>query len=56
MCMVMRRNVVEFSRESGTTVNWFAVGQINYAQLKRDIQMLVDYWFEVTTFPDCPQD
>jgi CheY-like chemotaxis protein len=32
-------------------VNSYIVKPINFAQLKRDIQMLVDYWFEVTTLP-----
>jgi CheY-like chemotaxis protein len=34
--------------------NSYIVKPINFAQLKRDIQMLVEYWFEVTTLPDCP--
>ncbi|MEH2110186.1 response regulator [Nostoc sp.] len=37
-------------------VNSYIVKPINFAQLKRDIQMLVEYWFEVTTLPDCPKD
>jgi CheY-like chemotaxis protein len=37
-------------------VNSYIVKPINFAQLKRDVQMLVDYWFEVTTLPDCPKD
>lgn len=37
-------------------VNSYIVKPINFAQLKRDVQMLVDYWFEVTTLPDCPED
>ena len=36
--------------------NSYIVKPINFAQLKRDIQMLVEYWFEVTTLPDCPED
>jgi CheY-like chemotaxis protein len=32
--------------------NSYIVKPINFAQLKRDVQMLVDYWFEVTTLPD----
>lgn len=34
-------------------VNSYIVKPINFAQLKRDVQMLVEYWFEVTTLPDC---
>ncbi|MEH2027599.1 response regulator [Nostoc sp.] len=37
-------------------VNSYIVKPINFAQLKRDIQMLVEYWFEVTTLPDSPKD
>ncbi|MEH2078235.1 MAG: response regulator [Nostoc sp.] len=37
-------------------VNSYIVKPINFAQLKRDIQMLVEYWFEVTTLPDYLQD
>lgn len=37
-------------------VNSYIVKPINFAQLKRDIQMLVDYWFEVTTLPNRPED
>ncbi|QFS44806.1 response regulator [Nostoc sphaeroides CCNUC1] len=36
-------------------VNSYIVKPINFVQLKRDIQMLVEYWFEVTTLP-YPQD
>ena len=36
--------------------NSYIVKPINFAQLKRDVQMLVEYWFEVTTLPDCPED
>lgn len=35
-------------------VNSYIVKPINFAQLKRDIQTLLDYWFEVTTLPDYP--
>ncbi|MBD2532413.1 response regulator [Nostoc flagelliforme FACHB-838] len=37
-------------------VNSYIVKPINFAQLKRNIQMLVEYWFEVTRLPDCPED
>ncbi|MEH2179680.1 response regulator [Nostoc sp.] len=37
-------------------VNSYIVKPINFAQLKRDIQMLVEYWFEVTTLPDYSED
>jgi CheY-like chemotaxis protein len=37
-------------------VNSYIVKPINFAQLKRDIQILVEYWFKVTTLPDCPED
>lgn len=37
-------------------VNSYIVKPINFAQLKRDVQLLVDYWFEVTTLPDCSGD
>lgn len=37
-------------------VNSYIVKPINFTQLKRDIQMLVEYWFEVTTLPDYPKD
>lgn len=37
-------------------VNSYIVKPINFAQLKRDIQTLVDYWFEVTILPDPPKD
>ncbi|MDQ2096260.1 MAG: response regulator [Tychonema bourrellyi B0820] len=33
-------------------VNSYMIKPINFAQLKRDVQLLVDYWFEVTTLPD----
>jgi hypothetical protein len=29
---------------------------IDFAQLKRDMRMLVKYWFEVTTLPDRLED
>ncbi len=32
-------------------VNSYIIKPIDFAQLKRDIQTLVDYWFEVTTLP-----
>jgi CheY-like chemotaxis protein len=37
-------------------VNSYIVKPINFDQLKRDIQMLVEYWFEVTTLPDYLED
>jgi CheY-like chemotaxis protein len=37
-------------------VNSYIVKPINFAQLKRDVQTLVDYWFAVTTLPDGPED
>ncbi|AVH70578.1 response regulator [Nostoc sp. 'Lobaria pulmonaria (5183) cyanobiont'] len=37
-------------------VNSYIVKPINFVKLKRDIQMLVEYWFEVTTLPDYPKD
>ncbi len=37
-------------------VNSYIVKPINFAQLKRDIQTLVDYWFEVTILPAPPKD
>ncbi|MEA5603900.1 response regulator [Nostoc sp. UHCC 0252] len=37
-------------------VNSYIVKPINFAQLKRDVQILVEYWFEVTTLPDGPED
>ncbi|MEH2061792.1 MAG: response regulator [Nostoc sp.] len=45
---------IEVCYRSG--VNSYIVKPINFSQLKRDIQLLVEYWFEVTTLPDCPQD
>lgn len=32
--------------------NSYIIKPINFAQLKRGIQTLLDYWFEVTTLPD----
>ena len=32
--------------------NSYIIKPINFAQLKYDIQTLVDYWFEVTTLPE----
>lgn len=37
-------------------VNSYIVKPINFAQLKRDIQTLLDYWFEVTTLPTRLED
>ncbi|MGI0485524.1 response regulator [Pantanalinema rosaneae CENA516] len=37
-------------------VNSYIIKPINFAQLKRDIQMIVDYWFEVTTLPSRLED
>jgi CheY-like chemotaxis protein len=37
-------------------VNSYIVKPINIQQLKRDIQAIVDYWFEVTTLPELPED
>lgn len=37
-------------------VNSYIVKPINFSQLKRDIQTLVDYWFDVTTLPGHPED
>lgn len=37
-------------------VNSYIVKPINFAQLKRDVQLLIDYWFEVTTLPDRCED
>jgi CheY-like chemotaxis protein len=33
-------------------VNSYIIKPINFAQLKRDIQAIVDYWFDVTTLPN----
>lgn len=32
-------------------VNSYIVKPIDFAQLKRDVQIIVDYWFEVTVLP-----
>jgi CheY-like chemotaxis protein len=37
-------------------VNSYIVKPINFQKLKRDVQTLVDYWFEVTTLPDDLED
>jgi CheY-like chemotaxis protein len=37
-------------------VNSYIVKPINFTQLKRGIQTLIDYWFEVTTLPDRLED
>lgn len=37
-------------------VNSYIVKPINFGQLKRDIQAIVDYWFEVTTLPSSLED
>lgn len=37
-------------------VNSYIVKPINIQQLKRDIQAIIDYWFEVTTLPNCSED
>ncbi len=36
--------------------NSYIVKPIDFAQLKRDIQVLVDYWFEVAVLPDQPKN
>jgi CheY-like chemotaxis protein len=36
--------------------NSYIVKPIDFTQLKRDIQTLVDYWFEVTTLPNHQED
>lgn len=36
-------------------VNSYIVKPINFAQLKLDVQMLVDYWFDLTTLPNYPK-
>ena len=36
--------------------NSYIVKPIDFAQLKRDIHALLEYWFEVTTLPDAPED
>ena len=40
----------------GYGVNSYIVKPIDFARLKRDIQTLVDYWFEVTMLPDFWKD
>lgn len=35
-------------------VNSYIIKPIDFTQLKQDIQILINYWFEVTTLPDCP--
>ncbi|WP_427156773.1 response regulator [Aliinostoc sp. HNIBRCY26] len=37
-------------------VNSYIVKPINFAQLKLDVQMLVDYWFDLTTLPNYPKN
>lgn len=37
-------------------VNSYIVKPINFSQLKRDIQAMVEYWFEVTTLPSYLED
>lgn len=37
-------------------VNSYIVKPINIDQLKRDIQAVIDYWFEVTTLPERSED
>jgi CheY-like chemotaxis protein len=37
-------------------VNSYIVKPINFEQLKRDVQTLVDYWFEVTMLPEYLED
>ncbi|MBD2163370.1 response regulator [Calothrix membranacea FACHB-236] len=36
-------------------VNSYIVKPINFAKLKLDVQMLVDYWLDLTTLPDYPK-
>lgn len=36
-------------------VNSYIVKPIDFAQLKRNIQMLVEYWFEVVALPENPE-
>jgi CheY-like chemotaxis protein len=36
--------------------NSYIVKPIDFAQLKRGVQTLLDYWFEVTTLPDQSED
>ncbi|MFQ4138577.1 response regulator [Nodosilinea sp. PGN35] len=37
-------------------VNSYIIKPINFAQLKRDVQVIVDYWFVVTTLPSDLED
>jgi CheY-like chemotaxis protein len=37
-------------------VNSYIVKPINFSKLKQNIQTIVDYWFEVTTLPNCLED
>lgn len=37
-------------------VNSYILKPIDFAQLKRDIQILIDYWFEVTILPEFLED
>jgi CheY-like chemotaxis protein len=37
-------------------VNSYIVKPIDFTQLKRDIEMLVEYWFDVVTLPDELED
>jgi len=37
-------------------VNSYIVKPINFEQIKRDVQTLINYWFEVTTLPECLED
>lgn len=45
---------IEDCYQSG--VNSYIVKPINFNQLKRDMQVVIDYWFKVTTLPNCPED
>ena len=36
-------------------VNSYIVKPIDFKQLKRDVQALIDYWFEITTLPTPPK-
>ncbi len=36
-------------------VNTYIIKPINFEQLKRDIQVLITYWFEVSTLPNCAE-
>jgi CheY-like chemotaxis protein len=37
-------------------VNSYIVKPIDIQQLKRDVQLIVDYWYEVTTLPGSKED